>query len=327
VAVPDSEGITLVFKVVEKPYNYLRAGARYDLEYNSKAFVDLVSDNVFGGGQEMFLSTTIGEKRRSVALNFQSDRILKTLFTGNFTVDFGELKLNQYRDHEYIGYLKQTSYGAELAPGRQIPQLGTIMIVGQLRNYSWREPDKPDRREFTKFSIGLRSLVDSRDALSFPDRGKHHVFSLQFASDIRDEKTAYTRFYTSIEAYYPLTKRLNFHPRLAVGASSDFMPYFDEFSLGGLDNFLGLYQDEHLGDKLLLGSLELRQKIGDRFYLLARYNTGNIWNKLETVRLSNLLHGAGFGMALKTPIGPVESWYGSTFDGLDAFYLNIGYRW
>jgi outer membrane protein assembly factor BamA len=326
IAVPDTTGITLAVKVKEKLYNFIRGGAHYDLEYNAQAFVDLVAGNVFGGGQEMYISTNLSEKKRSLSLNFRSDRILKTLFTNIASIDYSELKRNRYVAHKYDGYIKQISYGGKLAPGRQFPQLGMISIVGQLHQVNWQEPGNI-KRKFTKLSIGFESIVDTRDAICFPQRGKYHYFNIQFAGDIHNEKSGYTRFETSLEAYYQLTKRLNLHPKLAVGASSDFMPYFDEFSFGGLDSFLGLHQDEYLGDKMVLGSLELRQKIGDRFYILTRYNMGNVWNNLERVRLSRLVHGGGIGVGLKTPVGPLETWYGRTNKGLDLFYLDLGYNW
>ncbi|HBC47417.1 MAG TPA: hypothetical protein DCZ43_10255, partial [candidate division Zixibacteria bacterium] len=326
VAVPDSTGITLVIKVSEKPYNYIRGGGRYDLEYNAQVFLDFVVGNVFGGGQEMYFSTNISEKKRSVALNFRTDRIFKTLFTNIASIDYSELKRNRYLAHKYDGYTKQISYGGKLAPGRQFPQLGMISIVGQLRQINWQEPGKI-KRKFTKLSIGFESIVDTRDAICFPQTGKYHYFNVQFAADIHNQKSGYSRFETSLEAYYKLTTRLNIHPRIALGTSSDFMPYFDEFSLGGLDNFLGLHQDEYLGDKMVLGSLELRQRIGNRYYVLTRYNAGNVWENLERVRLSRLVHGGGVGVGIKTPVGPLEAWYGRTNKGLDLFYLDLGYNW
>jgi NTE family protein len=327
VAVPDSSGLTLLLKVRENHYNFIRGGARYDLEYNARAFVDFVAGNVFGGGQEVFLSTEIGEKKRALSLNYRSDRIFKTLFTNTMSAVYSELKRNIYFEHKYAGFSKQISYGGRVAPGRQFPQLGMISIVGEWRKFEWDEPGKAKRQEFSKIGVGFESIVDTRDAISFPRTGKYHYFDLQFASDLHSEKSAYTRFETSIEAYYPLTERLNFHPRLALGASSDLLPYFDQFSLGGLDNFVGLYQDEFLGDKMVLGSIELRERIKDRFYMLARYNAGNIWNNLERVRLSRLLHGGGMGFGLRTPVGPIQLWYGRVHNGSDLVYLDMGYSW
>ncbi len=327
IAIPDTSGSTLLVKVRERQYNYIRGGARFDLEYKAQAFVDFVADNVLGSGQEMYLSAYVGEKRRSLALNYHFDRILETFFTNTMSVGYDEIKRNLYQRHKYNGYSKITSYGGMVAPGRQFPQLGMISIVGQFRHYEWDERGRPGTQRFTKLGIGFQSIVDTRDDVSFPRSGKYHYFDLQIAGDLKSGKKTYTRFETTLEAFWPLTKRLNFHPRLTVAASSDFMPYFDAFSLGGQRGFLGLHQDEFLGDKMVVGSLELRQRIGDRFFVMARYNAGNVWNNLERVRLSRLMEGAGFGFGVKTPIGPIESWYGRTDAGLDMFYLDIGYDW
>ena len=327
IAIPDTAGVLLVVKVAEKPFNFLRAGAGFDLEYGSRAFIDLVDDNLFGTGQEIFLSGKVGEKKRAAAVTFQADRIFKTFFTYSFILDYGEFKRNYYLDHKYRGYFRQFSKGGEVSLGMQFPRLGGIAFVTSFHQFNWDQPGETARQQFTRFGFGFKSIVDTRDALSFPENGKYHLVDLEFASDVRNEKTAYTRFFSSLEAYYPLTRRLNLHPKIAIGASSDFMPFFDEFSLGGLGNFIGLHDDEFLGDKLLLGNIDLRFKIINRLYLSGCYNAGNIWNKLDRVRLSRLRYSAGLGLGVKTPIGPIESWYGRTSTGLDALYLKVGYDW
>ncbi len=326
-AVPDTQGVTLLVRVTEKPHYILRSGARYDNEYGSKVFFDLVDDNLLGDGQELFTSTTAGEKQRSVSLNFKADRIFKTLFTYILTFDYSEFKRNHYLEHEYIGHFRQFSHGGELSIGRQIPRLGTVGFVGQFRRYRWDEPDKTSRQEFDKTSIGFRSKVDTRDSFDLPSTGKYHLFQMEFSGDLSDDKPAYSRLFTSLESYYPLTERLNLHPELSLGLSSNFLPYFDKFSLGGQTGFLGLYEDEILGDKLFSGSIDFRYRAFGPVYLLARYNAGNIWSKLENIRLSELRSGAGAGILIKSPIGPVSGWYGRTAKGLNAFYLSVGYDW
>ena len=87
---------------------------------------------------------------------------------------------------------------------------------------------------------------------------------------------------------------------------------FEKFSLGGLHNFAGLYEDEILGDKLFQGEMELRYKINGPLYLYGRYNVGNIWGKLESIKISELRNSVGAGLAFKTPFGPIAGWYGRT---------------
>ncbi len=326
-AIPDSEGVSLIARVIEKPSKMIRAGARYDNEYGTKAFFDIVDDNLFGAGQQLFLTTTIGEKRRSVALNFMADRILESYYTYSLSFKYEEFKRNFYTNHDYGGYKSQFLHGGELSLGRQIARFGTAWIVGKIYRYRWDEPGIKDRKKFDKGSIGFKSIVDTRDKISFPNAGKFHVFGLEFAGELSGEKTAYTRFYTSIESYYKITEKLNFHPKFALGLSSNSMPYFDEFKLGGYRNFVGLFEDEIFGNKLFLGDIEFRYDAPGPVFIHSRYNMGNIWNKLDYIRLSELRYAVGAGVSISTPIGPISVWYGRTTRGLDAIYFYAGHDW
>jgi len=275
----------------------------------------------------MFLSTTIGEKRRSVSLNFKADRIFKTYFTYRLRFDYEEFKRNHYVDHDYAGYYPQYSHGGELSVGRQVSRLGTMSVVGEIRRYRWDEPMVDERRTFDKGSVGFRSTVDTRDNISFPVSGKYHIFELEFAGELTGEKIAYTRFYTSLESYYKITKDLNFHPRFSLGLSSNFMPYFDEFTLGGYRNFIGLFEDEILGDKMLSGELAFRYNLPGPFHFHLKYDMGNIWNRLENIRFSELKYSTGAGISMSSFLGPLSVWYGRSARGLDAFYISAGYDW
>jgi NTE family protein len=327
VALPDSQGVSLIARVNEKPSQMVRAGARYDNEYGGKAFFDIVDENVFGAGQQLFVSTTVGEKKRSVSLNFKADRILKSYFTYHLVFDYAEFKRNYYIDHEYEGYNRQFRHGGELSIGRQIPRLGTAWIAGEIHRYRWDEPGGGARRTFDKGSLSFVSEVDTRDELSFPNSGKYHFFRLEFAGGLTGDKTAYTRFQTSLESYYQIFKNLNFHPALSLGLSSNFMPYFDEFTLGGYRGFPGFFQDEVFGDKLFLGLLAFRYDIAGPFFAHLKFSAGNIWNKLENIRFSELKYSSGAGISMKSPLGPMSLWYGRTTKGLDALYINIGFDW
>ncbi len=327
IALPDTTGITLKAIVAEKAFKFLRSGARYDLEYGPQAFIDLVDDNLFGADMEFYLSTVLGEKRRSASLTFEADRIWNTLYTYKLVADYGELKRNYYLDHDFSRSLREFRHGGELSLGRQIPRLGTIFVVGEIRRYRWDEAEKPERQLFDKTSIGFRSIVDTRDDLDFPEGGKYHYFDLQIAGNLSDKKSAYTRYFTSLESYYELSDRLNFHPKISLGISSNFMPYFDKFTLGGVNDFPGLYQDEIVGEKTIVGEFGLRYRILGRIYLVGCYTYGNNCNRLESIRFSKLRNSVAAGLALGTPLGPIRCYYARTSRGLDAIYFSVGYDW
>jgi NTE family protein len=103
------------------------------------------------------------------------------------------------------------------------------------------------------------------------------------------------------------------------------VPISEKFTLGGPDNLYGLFAEELRGDKMLLGNLSLRFRFFHRLYWTLRYDMGNVWSKVESIKLKNLRHAFGTSLALDTPVGPIEFAYGATTDKWDKFYFKFGF--
>ena len=324
-AQPETPGVDINVKVEEKSFDYLRAGARYDNEYKAAGFVDLVASNIVGTGNEAYLSCQLGERKRAYQLTMKSDRIFRTYLTYRLSLNHSLFKRNHYIDHESAGYLSEMSTGIDFEIGQHFARLGKLSAVFGLYRHIYDTPGQSRSTDRRQVSIAIRSLVDTFNSLPIPEKGKLHQFELEFARDILGGEMLYTKFYTSIEAYYPLVHGLNFHPRAELGFFNTTPPYFKQFSLGGRNSFYGLFSDEYLGAKILDGSFELRQKLTDYLYITGRYDLGKVWNKLESIRFDELEHAIGGSLIFKTMIGPVGLAYGRTSDGLDAFYFYAGY--
>jgi outer membrane translocation and assembly module TamA len=60
---------------------------------------------------------------------------------------------------------------------------------------------------------------------------------------------------------------------------------------------------------------------------------GNVWSKVESIKLKNLKHAFGTSLALDTPLGPLEFAYGITTPPAagfsthkwDKFYFKFGF--
>jgi NTE family protein len=324
-AQPCSTGVALTVKVEEKSFDYLRTGIRYDNEYKTAGFVDLVSMNVFGLGNEVNISGQFGERKRAYQLNIKADRILKTYLTYRLTISHSLFKRNYYIDHDLASYVKEVNDGVELEIGQQYRRLGKLSATLELSDYSFQEPDNLSSVNRNLIALSIRSQVDNYDALPFPETGKNHFFELEFAGDVLGGDIIYSKFYTSLEAYYPLPYGLNLHPRGELGFFNRTPPYFKKFFLGGRNSFYGLFEHEFGGAKIFSGSLELRKRITDYLFITGRYDSGKVWNKLESIRFDQLEHSIGGSIMVKSAIGPVGMAYGRTSTGLDAFYIFAGY--
>ncbi|MCK4386241.1 MAG: BamA/TamA family outer membrane protein, partial [candidate division Zixibacteria bacterium] len=335
------EGLVLQIKVKEKKFNLVRVGAHFKDECKTEGFLQFVDANVLGVGNEIYTHFQYGERKQIYKLNFKADRIFKSYLTYKLDIFHQREKRNLYDEHQKRGYFKEKRTGTIFSFGRHISRLGTLSIEtrwekiqtdacpsGQIDNNVSKTKSTTNIRSLT-----LISLVDTFDKYPFPDKGKYHHLYFEFAGDILGGDVVYRKAFTSLESYFPLHRRVNFHPKIAIGISDGTVPLSEKFTLGGPDNLYGLFAEELRGDKMFLGNLGLRFKFFHTLYWTLRYDMGNVWSKVESIKLKNLKHAFGSSLALKTPLGPLEFAYGIatppsagfSTDEWDKFYFKFGY--
>ncbi len=327
---PNDEEIVLRVKVKEQKFNIVRIGVHYNDEYQTEGFLQLIDANVFGVGNEVYTHFQYGDRKQIYKLSFKADRIFKTYLTYKLGIFYRRDERRQYEDRHKTGGFDQRRSGAFFSLGQHLFKLGTISVETRAENVKIENGVFRDRYNIR--SILLRSLVDTFDKYPFPSRGKYHHLYMELAGDILGGDLVYRKAYTSLESYFPLHKRINFHPKVAIGISDGTVPISEKFTLGGGDNFYGLFSEELKGDKMFLGSLGLRLRFFSRIYWTFRYDTGRVWSTLENIKLKKLIHAFGSSLALDTPVGPLEFAYGiatdpenPSSDKWDKFYFKLGF--
>jgi NTE family protein len=319
------EGLVLQIRVKEEKFNLVRIGAHYKDEYKSEGFLQFADVNVFGAGNEIYTHFQYGERKQIYKLNFKADRIFKTYLTYKLDIFHQRERSNLYDEHQKIGYFKEKRTGTTFSFGQHISRLGTASVETRWEKIQIDNKISKIKSTTNIRSLILRSLVDTFDKYPFPDEGKYHHLYFEFAGDILGGDVVYRKGFSSLESYFPLHRRVNFHPKIAIGISDGGVPVSEKFTLGGPDNLYGLFSEELRGDKMFLGSLGLRFRFFHKLYWTLRYDMGNVWSKLESIKLKELKHAFGTSLALDTPLGPLEFAYGITTDEWDKFYFKFGY--
>ena len=108
-------------------------------------------------------------------------------------------------------------------------------------------------------------------------------------------------------------------------------PFSEFFSVGGMDEFPGLYQRELLGRQVFSWNNELRYRISWNMplelFIGMSFNLGSTWENTEDpISFSDLLTSWGSYVALNTLIGPIKLAYGHIPDVRDLIYFSIGYE-
>lgn len=326
---PGDSGAVVTLNVAEKKYTQARFGWRWDDEYRSEEFAEVLDDNLFGTGQEILLHARYAPRRQRYELSLKADRFFSTYLTYRARGYYGLLERKLYDERgKSSRRVLEKRYGFEFLLGQQIARLGTV--TGEIKWEQVKNRFRPggSEEEIRLRAITIRSLVETFNRRSFPTAGKKHQFFIEYAADILGGETEYTKVFSSLESYFPLSRHLNFHPRFAVGwMQTDYkIPLSEKFYLGGAYSFIGFKTDELAGDKMILANLELRYRLPYRFYITAKYDLGEIYRSIDDIKLDNLRYGYGASLAFDSPIGPVDFTYGKAKDRTDRYYLNIGFN-
>ncbi|MCP4570155.1 MAG: BamA/TamA family outer membrane protein, partial [FCB group bacterium] len=174
-------------------------------------------------------------------------------------------------------------------------------------------------------TLHLESTVESFDRYPFPTTGNKHRFDLRFAGKLFGGEIEYTRFFTSLEAYYPLGQYLNYHPKLSVGLSRRGLPPSEKFYAGGCRSLAGYRINELSGDKMFMFNQELRLKLPARFYLTGHIDFGDLYAGADDIKIRQLRRGFGVSLAFDSPLGPVVIGYGGGDSPKDRVYFSAGF--
>ena len=325
----DGHHLTLILH--EREYSIVRLGLRYDLERQSKGYVRFVEENVWGLGQNGFLTVLVGHRDRILEAGLWSDRFLNTYLMYRLSASYRRQQFDEYRDLRFFGKYNKVVWDASLEIGQQMRRLGTLSLrlrVEKIRLKPLPDEQGPDEN-LGLWNITLRSEVDTRDQVPFPTRGKHHILSYEFSAPLIRSDAAYSRLFSSIETVYPITSFLVYYPRLVWGTSSPSIPFSKQFRMGGIDSFIGLSEEALVGKRLFSLSHHLRTRIPWpswlTWYVILRYDAGGVWRTYSEIRLKDLNHGFGAVLAFQTFFGPLKFGYGRMSEGYDRFYFSAGY--
>lgn len=178
-----------------------------------------------------------------------------------------------------------------------------------------------DNEYYNKSSISWGISRDSSQPAFFPDSGFFSSFVTTLSGLKLRSRYHYTQSLLEIRNFQRITVRTVLASRTKFGIikpiwGDDETPLEELFVAGGSSSIRG-WERATIGPKNEFGntiggesylefSCELRQKIYQRFHLVAFTDVGNVWPKFDQHNLEDLLYAAGLGVRIETPIGPLR---------------------
>jgi len=323
----------LVIRVKEKKYLLMRLGGNASLERKGRVFIEFAEDNLFGRDIKALVWGSIGELERRAEFELYSVRLFKTLLTYRISLYYDERWDRYYQDFIRRGDYLTIRRGIRFILGQQIARLGSITAQFRWDNISVHSRETPVSLggRYRIRSIMIRSVVDKRDRLPFPERGIYNRWYWETGNQrLLKSSVAFTRFFIALEGYYPFFGNFNYHIKTMVGSSDLTLPFSEFFTLGGMQNFPGLYERERFGRQIFYLSNELRYKIRWHLpidlYLGLNYQLGATWETSEApIQKTDFLTSIGAYVAVNSILGPIRLVYGRLENKRNVLYFSVGY--
>jgi NTE family protein len=348
------ENINLLhLDVDEKVSQLLKVGFLANNVYNTQFSLDIRDNNVFRTGNEIGIILFGGTKNRAYILEHIAHRVFDSYLTYKINAYYKFNDVNVYRrtfsesgktfTSDKTGEYRQIFYGTSLSIGTQVQKFGKLIFTGkyqldEIKNKN-NEPVNPFKTKIVSLKVG--GIIDNQNKYPYPDEGLYFNGFYETAQSFLGGDEGYIMVGADFKYLIKLRNDHVIVPKLQIGFADKTLPLSEQFRLGGLHSFYGMFEDEFRGRQIFLASLMYQYKLPVQLffdtYLLLRYDLGSTWIEQEQIRYKDLKHGIGGTLSFDTPIGPADFAVGRSFLvrqtgsrstvtwGDVLFYFSIGY--
>jgi NTE family protein len=181
--------------------------------------------------------------------------------------------------------------------------------------------------------ITARILLDRLDSTTFPSSGTYGRCDFVSTSGRLGSDSAYDRLSGSLVVYKSLGSHTLFLGTEGGTNLGRDLPPYEELRLGGLYSFSGLREGQLRGPTFLLGRGGYQRKVGRLpsavgwgVFLGAWMEAGNVWQRVSSIGVEDLLYAGTLEIGADTRLGPVSLAYGRAEGGRDRFHLSLGFK-
>ncbi len=339
--VQENTGYVLVVKVKEKSTVVLRIGGKYDTDRKAQMYLEFGDECLLGMGIKSMLVGRFGMRDGKIGFKIRDDRIFTTYLTFDLQTYY-KWQINPFSNGDGTrGTYREIRKGATFQVGQQLKRLGQFVFELRHENIEDRAEHGPFRmpQNIELRTFAVRAMTDKRDRIDFPNRGINNYWSWESGNRLLlGSKESYTKILVNLEGFYTFKNRVTWHVRTFFGVGDRSMPFSENFRLGGMHEFYGLYENEYYGRQLFIASAEYRVRLPFKppagsmlfrnFYLSLRYDFGGIWENPNLVFSSeDFFSGIGGYLGIDTILGPLYFAVGHLTTGRTIGYISIGFNY
>jgi outer membrane protein insertion porin family len=331
----------LVVDVKESKTGAFSFGGGYSTVDEFVGFVEIEQKNFdwknfpyfTGDGQNLRVRASFGTVSDSYELSFTEPWI----FDYPLSFGFDVYKRTHKREHD-IGYgYDEKILGQDLRLGKDIndflrANIGYRHDIIEITSV----PDdatnalKRERGKSTLSRTEYGLTFDSRDNVFSPSKGSLLTGAMDWAGGPWAGDKDFWKFFGRASHYFPMFRGSVFEVRGRVGLTDDYgdsteVPIYERFFAGGANTIRGyrerkvgpidsVTKDPLGGEAMLIGNFEYTYPLFGFLKLAAFFDVGNVWEKVDKFGSGGYKSAMGFGVRLKTPMGPMMVDFGIPFN-------------
>lgn len=329
----DPEKITVILTVEEAKTGRLGISIGYGSQSGWGGGINYNDSNWQGRGHNVGIGFELGD-REQYWLSYEQPFMDHEVFTWRVGAYKRSWKnLSRYIEGREIYRYDETRKGAYMGLGRKFSEGSKFswFLVAD-----WHEVDALRSSEDITIDDRLRHELDDENTRNFSttlslqrnnidpyvpySKGSVQAIHIEKGFDGLGGNWDYWKYWTEMKWFIPLdflskyvertVKITDVPPLLAMrvraGTSSGgYLPWGQQFVIGGDSTMRGLKDEYYRGNRMFLSNLELRIPVQKSFSVVAFYDMGKAWNTYlgENFDLGDLSSSYGFGVRVKTPMG------------------------
>jgi outer membrane protein insertion porin family len=343
--------IDLIFRVEERHTGNVNFGASVGQGTGVGGFLGLEEPNLFGQGKHGRLQWQFGRNINDFELSYSDPslgggRISGTASLHNTRIRYTVADLGRIRTRG--GSLR---FGFPLPRSRYSRVFASYGVEFESFSGASRNLSGFRCENCVRSTLGLTFLRDTRFGLPFATGGAMHQLSSSFTGGLLGGSATFQRYDLEGRWYAPagqlggggaaaggtqlvlgLTTKAGFvfgdagpffRQLFAMGGTQFGIPLrgYDEFSITpqgfNPDASLGGVPRSAFAHSYFVATVEFGARFSQQLYAAIFYDAGNVWASAAGFNPTRLFRGAGVGVALITPLGPLGLDYAYGFDRVD----------
>jgi len=343
--------VDVVFRVEERRTGNINFGASVGQGTGLGGFIGLDEPNVLGRGKRVQFQWQFGRNIQDFNVTYSDPAIRGSLISGSFSLHSTRLR---YTIAD-LGRIQTRGGSVQLGFPFFGSRYTRLLTSYTLEQSDYDSPTLVSRFACDNCllsAVGLGIVRDRRIDLPFATGGSYYESRFSLNGGVMGGDGDFRRLTAEGRWYAPLFQLGGERPgsnavKFVLGFRSevgfvwgDAGPHFRQlFALGGTQYGIPLrgYDEfsitpagfdprasgsrastvEAFGSSYFVGTTEFGMRISQALYMSAFYDMGNVWSSPGRFNPTRLFRGAGIGVAVLSPLGPIGLDYAYGFDRVD----------